>query len=87
MICAWMAKSTVVYSIPTEEKYPVFGYVFHAFRTKNFNPDNLFSMIFGMNPQFSIYCWVVIFIGSIIWLNLLYKKITSVDTISDNDIK
>ncbi|MEI8203009.1 MAG: hypothetical protein WCH34_08365 [Bacteroidota bacterium] len=74
LICAWMAKSTCVYSIPTEEKYPIFGYIFYKFKHGEFNQDNLLTFLFGISPKCASYCWMLLFLGSFILLFYQFKK-------------
>ena len=77
LLCAWMAKSTVMFSIPTEEKYPVFGYVVSKFNEGAFNQNNILSMLFGIDPQWAAYSWLGLFIGSSVLLVYLYKRMIS----------
>ncbi len=75
LICAWMAKSTVLFGIPTEEKYPVFGYVFSKFREGAFNQNNLLSMLFGIPAAWASYAWILLFLGSVLLLWYQFKKL------------
>ena len=83
LICAWMAKSTVVYSIPTEENYPVFGYIASKFTMGEFNQNNILTMLFGVNAQWAAYLWLLLFICSILLLyfhfNRSYKSVFNED--------
>ncbi len=72
---AFLAKITVVYSIPSGASNPFFDTIFPNIRLENFNPNNLLTMIFGMEPLFSGILWLVIFLFSIIMLKRLHKKI------------
>lgn len=74
---AFLAKITVVYSIPSEAANPFFDTIFPNIRLLNFNPNNLWTMIFGMNPLIAGILWLGTFVFSIIMLNRLHKKIIS----------
>ncbi len=74
MACTFMAKSTVVYSVPTEIQNPITGQVIPNFTNGNFNPNNILTMIFGVAPQTANYIWLLAFTMITIGLTLGYKK-------------
>lgn len=73
-MCTFMAKSTIVYSVPTEIKNPLTEQVIPNFMNNNFNPNNLLTMLFDIQPQTANYLWLVSFIVISAGLTLLYKK-------------
>jgi hypothetical protein len=75
MVSAFMAKATVLYSIPTEIKHPFSGMILPAFLAKNFNPNNLLTLFFGISPGLAFLLWCAIFIFSMIFLTITFKKI------------
>ena len=74
---AFLAKITIVYSIPSSASNPFFDTIFPNIRLGNFNPNNLMTMIFGVDPLISGILWLCIFIFSIIGLNQLHRKTAS----------
>jgi hypothetical protein len=79
LLGAFLAKVTVVYSIPSESSNPFFDTIFPNIRLENFNPNNLANMIFGVNPLISGILWFGIFILSIIVLDRFHKKVITHD--------
>ncbi|MFI5163826.1 MAG: hypothetical protein ACHQHP_01115 [Bacteroidia bacterium] len=72
--CTFMAKSTVVYSVPTEINNPITEQVIPNFTNNNFNPNNILTMIFDLQPKTANYIWLASFIIIAAGLTLLYKK-------------
>lgn len=71
---AFLVKITVIYSIPSGSANPFFDTIFPNIRLGNFNPNNLMTMIFGMNPMMSGMIWLVLFLLSLIFLNRIFSK-------------
>jgi len=74
LICAFMAKATIVYSAPTEESNPLFNLVIPAFLKGDFNPNNILTMLFNVPPAYSFIAFIVFFFGGISLLIYLYPK-------------
>ncbi|OYT14191.1 MAG: hypothetical protein B6I19_01160 [Bacteroidetes bacterium 4572_114] len=72
---AFLAKITVLYSIPTESKNPFLQTIFPALSNWQFNPNNLPTMIFGLDPLVSGVLWVVVFVVSMFFLKRYYNSI------------
>jgi len=70
---AFLAKITVLYSIPTESIHPFVQTIFPALANGGFNPNNLATMIFGMNPLVAGILWVILFVGGMVFLDR-YEK-------------
>ena len=63
LIFTFMAKSTVVYSLPTEEKNPLFKIIIPEFFKGNLNENNVPSILFNFNPV----------AGNLLWLPFLFS--------------
>lgn len=74
--CTFMAKSTIVYSVPTEINNPITEQVIPNFTNNNFNPNNLLTMLFDVQPKTASYIWLISFILLTAGLTLLFKKET-----------
>lgn len=61
LIITWVVKSTVMYSVPTEIKNPFTDYFFQKVVSGASNPNNLFTMIFGLNPWTAAIFWLLSF--------------------------
>ncbi len=79
MITAFMAKATILYSIPTEVKHPFSELLLPAFLSQNFNTNNLLTLWFGITPGVAFFLWVVIFVCSVLVLTKRFKKIIPVE--------
>jgi len=75
LLGAFLAKITVIYSIPSEATNPFFDTIFPNIKLANFNPNNLGSMILGINPLLSAFFWLILFFISGILLNKYYLKV------------
>jgi len=84
LFCAWMAKATVVTGIPSDKLYPVFEYVATSFRNKNFNPNNILSMLFNVSPHLAAYLWVILFAALIYWLIKEYSLFVKRESLFSN---
>ena len=71
---AFLAKITVLYSIPTESRNPFLQTIFPALANRQFNPNNLLTMLFGANPLISGLFWIVLFVGFICFLSKFYQS-------------
>lgn len=74
ILCAFMAKATIVYSAPTEESNPLFNLVIPAFFNGDFNPNNVLTMLFNFRPVYSFIAFIFLFLGGISLLIYLYPK-------------
>ena len=73
--CAWMAKITVAYAVPTEEMHPVTEYIFAKKYLNNiFNEQNLISHL-GGSAQTAAWLWLGLLLSCVIALHLYYQKI------------
>lgn len=73
---AFLAKITVVYSIPSESANPFIDTIFPNIGLGNFNPNNLGTMVLGISPLISELIWVGIFILSMFMLKRMYMKLS-----------
>jgi len=74
ILCAFMAKATIVYSAPTEESNPLFNLVIPSFLKGDFNPNNILTMLFNLSPVYSFIVFIVLFFGSLGWLVHFHQK-------------
>ena len=72
---AFLAKITVVYSVPTDSLHPFSQTIFPAIKAGSFNPNNLTTIIFGINPALAAIIWIVGFAGGIFFLDSWLQKI------------
>ena len=70
---AFLAKITVLYSIPTESINPFLQTIFPALANGQFNANNLATMVFGLNPLVAGILWVFIFVVSMVFLKRYYQ--------------
>jgi hypothetical protein len=70
---AFLAKITVVYSVPTDSLHPFSQTIFPAIKAGSFNPNNLATIIFGINPALAAIIWIVGFGVSIYFLSSFFK--------------
>jgi hypothetical protein len=70
---AFLAKITVLYSIPTESAHPFVQTIFPALAKGSFNPNNLATMIFGLDPLIAGIFWLVILVVSMVFLSWYYQ--------------
>ncbi len=73
-VCAFLAKATLVYSIPTETANPFPDLIIPHFLNGDFNPNNLLTFIFNIKPVYAFVFFIFLFTGSLILLNFLYYK-------------
>jgi hypothetical protein len=73
----WVVKSTVVYSVPTEIKDPFKDYFFQNMIDKNINPNNILTMMFGVQPLTANIIWLILFSG--ISLFFIIKMVRRID--------
>lgn len=72
---AVLAKLTVVYSIPSESINPFLDTIFPNLVSGHFNPNNLATMIFGLNPLLAGLLWVLLFGFSVIGLSWYFRTV------------
>jgi hypothetical protein len=75
---AWIAKATVVYMVPFTEDDRFFNPFLHIllpdFLAGRFNANNALTAFFDVSPQIGVYGWLILYIISLIGLNMLYKR-------------
>ncbi|HKR03017.1 MAG TPA: hypothetical protein VJY62_00160 [Bacteroidia bacterium] len=74
LLFAWMAKSTVVYSLPTEEKNPVFNILIPEFFKGKFNENNLLSLLFNASPVTGNLLFPLILLAGLYFFYHLQKR-------------
>lgn len=74
LVTAWMAKSSVMYALPSEERNPVFGYVWNKLQQGIFNDSNMLTLAFGTDPKWVAVIWAVLFVGGVFLLQQQYQK-------------
>ena len=68
-LCAFSAKITVLYSIPSEIKYPFNETILPAIFHSNFNANNIATICFGLSPISAAVLWVFLFAAGAYVLN------------------
>ena len=76
-ICTFMAKATLSYSIPTDVANPIPDLIFPKFINGEFNSNNILTLLFDIKPVYSFIIFVIMFAGSLIFLNVWHKNIYS----------
>ena len=79
---ALMAKVTVIYSLPTDEKHPFFAIICKKFIDQDFNNQHLMHYLFDANAPFSLLVWLLLFIGLTF---LLFLKPQTFQTVKRNE--
>jgi hypothetical protein len=74
-IPAFMAKTTALYSIPSEIEWPLFQTIFPEFFRMNINPNNLLTIFFKVTPFFAIWVWLFLFVSITYMLQRWFKSI------------
>jgi hypothetical protein len=74
LLFTWLAKSTVVYSLPTEEKNPVFNIIIPEFFKGNLNENNLPGILFSFNPAAGNFLWFPFLFSGLYLFYYLQKK-------------
>lgn len=77
LICSLMAKVTVSYSVPTSVKNSMLDLIGPSFFNCEFNANNVLTILYGTKPLYSFLIFILLFGGSIIGLNLWYKKLST----------
>jgi hypothetical protein len=75
LLINFLAKFTVVYSVPSDVKYPLFQTVLPNVMNGNFNPNNLASIMLHSGPGFAAFLFVMIFAGLVYGLDKYYKLV------------
>jgi hypothetical protein len=74
----WIAKATVVYMVPLPADDGFYNPFLHVLLPDlfagKFNANNALTALFDVSPQMGVYGWLILFIISLIGLNILYKK-------------
>ena len=74
LIFIWIVKSTVVYSVPTEIKNPIKDYFFQNIHNGATNPNNLLTMIYGVQPWTAAFVWLFLFVFVLICYGFKQNK-------------
>lgn len=77
LICALLAKATVLYAIPSEEAFPVFGYLAKKWQQGIFNEHNLLTQVLGIDPKISIFVWLGLFLFALSALQIWHRRLIS----------
>ncbi|MDD5570063.1 MAG: hypothetical protein PHD97_02800 [Bacteroidales bacterium] len=86
LICSLLAKFTILYSLPTEEKNPIFQLLIPNFLKGNFNENNLLTMLLGTKPLIANAIWLLLFVSSLIVLTVLFKKSAKKKRLTEENI-
>jgi hypothetical protein len=70
---AFMAKITILYSIPTEAANPFPDVIVANIIKGNFNPNNIVSMLTGVAPFWGNILWLATFAGGMVILQRVYS--------------
>lgn len=75
---AWIAKATVTYLVPFPADNSFFNPFLHILLPDLFagrlNANNALTALFDVSPQTGVYGWLILYIISLIGLNMLYKR-------------
>ena len=74
LITAFITRITQQYSIPSEIKNPLVDLIIPAFLKKEFNDNNLLSIIFGCSSTLAAIAWVFLFLIGIIAIKLYINR-------------
>ncbi|MEP7170220.1 MAG: hypothetical protein ABI855_12680 [Bacteroidota bacterium] len=75
LLFAFMAKSTVIYSLPTEEKNPMFNIIIPEFFKGNFNKNNLLSILFNTDAPTGNFLWLPFLFAGLYFFYYWQKRI------------
>lgn len=67
LLCAFLAKTTILYNLPTDYQYPMIEVVWSKLMNGTFNDGNLLSILFGAKAYWANSFWIVLFSGLIFW--------------------
>jgi hypothetical protein len=73
-ICAAAAKATLVYSLPSDSRNPVFELIFPALYRGDLNMNNILSALCSLNPTTAVVTFLILFPGIILFLNSNYRN-------------
>ncbi len=72
----WLIKTTVVYSVPTEIKNPFRDYFLQNAQNGPTNPNNILTMMFGIQPVIAAFVWLALFLVVITYYFFEHRKKT-----------
>lgn len=75
LLINWIAKSTCVFSVPSDFTNPFSEYILPNFLSKKFNENNMLSTNFNLQPQTASYIWLITFIIALIVLAWWERKL------------
>ncbi|MEQ9062636.1 MAG: hypothetical protein RIE58_00555 [Vicingaceae bacterium] len=75
MVMALMAKTTVMYSLPTKFQWPFFEIIITKLNDGVFNRGNLLTYIFDIRPSISILMWMLLLIISFLIMTRFEKRV------------
>lgn len=67
IILTFSAKITVLYSVPSEVKFPLTGLILPAMKTNQFNDGNLLTYFFHTPPLIANIAWLILFAVTMIY--------------------
>ncbi|MFA6924440.1 MAG: hypothetical protein WC223_09330 [Bacteroidales bacterium] len=85
LICALMAKFTVLYSLPSEINNPITQVLIPNILKQNFNENNLLTMLLGTKPIIANAIWILLFVLSLIFLTVLFKKLVKEEKLTERN--
>ncbi|MBI5217315.1 MAG: hypothetical protein HY958_00095 [Bacteroidia bacterium] len=74
ILCTFLDKATLLYSIPSEVKFPFSDMIIPQFFSWQLNSNNLFSLFFGTHTLFSFLIWCILFITFVILMTVIFRK-------------
>nr|NQU93070.1 hypothetical protein [Bacteroidota bacterium] len=72
---AFLAKLTVLYSVPSESVHPFVQTIFPALLSGNLNPNNILTMVFSIPPVVADIIWLCLFVASMLLLSKWNSRI------------
>ncbi len=81
VLLTFLAKFSLRYSVPSHIEWPV-PYLLPKFFNGQHNPYNLLTQQLNTSPTTSMVVWLLLFISSVIFLSLWYKRKTACDPTS-----
>lgn len=71
---AWLAKSSILYNLPTEVTNPIFDLLIPRMMGGVFAQNNLLTIFLGIPPKWAVFLWPVLFAGGLLILNQQSKS-------------
>ncbi len=74
-LMGWLAKVTVAFVVMPDIANPVFSLIIPEFLQGRYNPNNVLTMVWGINPVVSVIVWPVTAVGLLGGLAVYYERL------------